>query len=168
MKSLRCRLCCVILALMLYGLELVAQEPGSGVLQLQAGVPAHAQIDAIYRRFAEAYKTLDPRAVAELYCEEALYLSPGSAILQGRQKIQENFAGFFAWAKDNKRQLDISFRIVSRQVAEPLAYDVGIYTLESFEQGKQAGRSQGKFVVVARKNGDGVWQFQVDGYSDIK
>jgi hypothetical protein len=49
-----------------------------------------------------------------------------------------------------------------------LAYDVGIYTIRQFAGGKEVGTGAGKFVVVAVREKDGRWRFQVDGYSDLK
>ena len=158
----------LILMLLLFALPLQAQNTESGALQLDEGVKPHAQIDAIYARFSLAYEKLDPAMVANLYTEEALYLEPNSPVKHGRAAVQASFAGFFKWAKENKKQLDISFRIVSRQVAEPLAYDVGVFTLKTVENGKEISSGQGKFVVVVRKSEDGSWKFHVDGYSDIK
>lgn len=44
---------------------------------LDEGVASHDGLDAIYRRFAEGYKKLDPATVANLYSETAAYLAPG-------------------------------------------------------------------------------------------
>jgi ketosteroid isomerase-like protein len=63
--------------------------------------------------------------------------------------------------------LEISFRIVQRQVDKNLAYDVGVYTLTSFNQKGESSKDSGKFVVVARREKDDSWRFQVDGYSAL-
>jgi hypothetical protein len=64
-------------------------------LSLEKGVAPHAKIDDIYRRFSEAYKKLDARTVANLYTDDAFYLSPGSDIKRGREKILAVFSGYF-------------------------------------------------------------------------
>ena len=64
--------------------------------------------------------------------------------------------------------MTISFQIFQRKVEKTMAYDVGIYTIRQFKDGKEAGTGQGKFVVVALKQTDGQWRFQVDGYSNLK
>ncbi len=136
-------------------------------LILEQGVAPHKGLDEIYRRFSEGYKKLDAASVAGLYSETAAYLAPGNNIQTGRQKILENFSGFFDSIKQRNGRADISFRIVQRQVDKNLAYDVGIYTLTTFNEKGEARQSSGKFVVVATRDKSGVWRFQVDGYSDL-
>lgn len=136
-------------------------------LTLEQGVVSHKGLDDIYIRFAEGYKTLDPAAVANLYTENATYLPPEGDVMKGRQNIAKSFVGFFDSVKQRKGRLQISFRIVQRQVDTNLAYDVGIFTLTSFNEKGESSTGSGKFVVVAKRGEDGIWRFQVDGYSDM-
>lgn len=141
----------------------------TGELVLEKGVAAHGGIDAVYKSFSEAYRTLDVEKVANLYSENAAYLPPDSQILQGRAEIRPTFQSFFDWVKKEGRTMTISFRIFQRRVDKNLAYDVGVYTIRQFKDGKQVGDDgQGKFVVVAVKEKNGRWRFQVDGYSNLK
>ena len=64
--------------------------------------------------------------------------------------------------------MTISFQIFQRKIDKNLAYDVGIYMIRQYKDGKEVGMGQGKFVVVAVKEKDDKWRFQVDGYSDLK
>lgn len=138
-------------------------------LTLEKGVPAHNEIDGIYKTFSEAYRTLNVDLVANLYTDDAAYLPPSNVILQGRAEIRLTFKSFFDYIKNEGRTMTISFQIIQRKVDKNLAYDVGIYTIRQYKEGKQVGESgQGKFVVVAVKEKDGKWRFQVDGYSDLK
>ena len=131
------------------------------------GVAPHDGLDAIYRRFSDGYKKLDPAAVANLYTETAAYLVPGTEIEIGRAKILASFTKFFDSVKQRNGRLEISFQIVQRQAEQTLAYDVGIYTLTSFSDNGESRTSKGKFFVVAKPDKDGVWRFQVDGYNDL-
>lgn len=137
-------------------------------LTLDTGVSRHAGIDAVYAQFSEAYRTLDSAKVAALYAPDASYLPPGQEILLGRDKVRPTFESFFEWAKREGRTMTISFRIVQRKVDKSLAYDVGIYTLRQFRDGKEVASGRGKFVVVAIKDRSGKWLFQVDGYNDLE
>ena len=137
-------------------------------LVLENGVAAHKEIDSIYKNFSEAYKTLDVEKVTNLYTENAAYLPPENDILQGRDQIRPTFKSFFDWIKKEGRTMTIAFQIVQRKANKNLAYDVGIYTIRQFKDGKPVGTGQGKFVVVAVKEKDGKWRFQVDGYSGLK
>lgn len=136
-------------------------------LTLEQGVAPHKGLDEVYRRFTEGYKTLDAASVVNLYSETAAYLAPGSPIKIGRQEVSEIFTGFFDSVRRQNGRLEISFRIVQRQVDKNLAYDVGIYTLTSFNEKGEPNKSNGKFVVVARREKGNVWRFQVDGYSAL-
>lgn len=136
-------------------------------LVLQQGVVPHEGLDKVYRRFSEGYKKLDAKSVAELYTETAAYLVPGREIQIGRPKIAESFNSFFDSVRQQDGKLEISFQILQRQVDKNIAYDVGIYTLTSFNNKGESRRSSGKFVVVAKREKDNVWRFQVDGYSGL-
>ncbi len=137
------------------------------VLMLSEGVKPHAGIDAIYTSFSEGYRTFDAELVANLYTVDAAYLSPGREVRNGRDEIMKGFARSFESTKARGRTMTISFLILQRGVANDLGYDVGVYRLEYFENGKSVHRSKGKFVVVAVRERDGEWRFQVDGYSNI-
>ena len=153
----------------LFFLSAVAANSQTSELILEKDVASHKGIDGIYRQFSEAYRTLDVQKVTGLYAENAAYLPPNDNILQGREQIRPTFKSFFDYIKNEGRTMTISFQIFQRKVDKNLAYDVGIYTIRQFKDGKQVGTAgQGKFVVVAVKEKDGKWRFQVDGYSDLK
>lgn len=137
-------------------------------LVLEKGVAAHRGIDDVYRQFSESYRTLDAEKVVNLYTETAAYLPPNDDLLQGRDKVRGVFAPFFDSVKKDGQTMTISFQIFQRGADANMAYDVGIYTLRSFKDGKQINTGSGKFVVVAVKEKDGKWRFQVDGYSGLK
>ncbi len=140
----------------------------SGDLTLKTGVSSHAGVDDVYRQFSESYRTLNVDTVANLYTENAAYLVPDDDVMTGREPIRASFNRFFDSVKEGGRTMTISFEIVQRRVEKNIGYDVGIYTLRTFKDGKEIGSGQGKFVVVAVKEKDGKWRFQVDGYSGLK
>lgn len=157
------------LFLILVFLSAISASAQTDELVLEKGVAAHKEIDAIYKSFSDAYRTLDVERVANLYTESAAYLPPASDVLQGRAAIRPGFQSFFEWVKKEGRTMTISFQILQRKVDKNLAYDVGIYTIRQYKDGAQIGDAgQGKFVVVAVREKDGTWRFQVDGYSDLK
>jgi uncharacterized protein (TIGR02246 family) len=157
----------ILLPLLLFAAFGANAQPGD--LTLEKGVAAHAEIDAIYKTFSDAYRTLDVEKVASLYSETAAYLAPENDILQGRAAIRPTFASFFDWVKKENRTMTISFRIVQRRVDKNLGYDVGIYSIRQYKDGKQVGDAgEGKFITIAVREKDGKWCFQVDGYSNLK
>lgn len=136
-------------------------------LVLESGVEAHKGVDEIYRQFSESYRTLNAEQVINLYTESVAYLPPGNEILLGREKVRGQFAPFFDSVKKDGRTMTISFQIFQRKVDKNMGYDVGIYTLRSYKDGKELGTGKGKFFVVALRDKDGKWRFQVDGYNDL-
>ena len=136
-------------------------------LVLGEGIKAHIGIDEIYKKFSESYRILKPEIVTNLYTENAAYLPPNSGILTGRTAILQNFTEFFNSVKNDGRNMTISFQILQRKVEKKIGYDVGIYTIKSYKDGEKIGESKGKFVVVAVREKDGKWRFQVDGYSSL-
>jgi ketosteroid isomerase-like protein len=155
----------ILLLLLLAPLGAGAQ---TGELVLEKGVPAHKELDAIYKSFSEAYRTLDVEKVTNLYSESAAYLAPDNDIVQGREMIRPSFKSFFDWIKNENRTMTISFQIFQRKIDKNLAYDVGVFTIRQFKDGKEINIGSGKFVVVAVREKDGRWRFQVDGYSGLK
>jgi ketosteroid isomerase-like protein len=131
---------------------------------------AAAEIDQLYKQFSKAYDRLDTEMVANLYAADGLYLvpNPRQHILEGRASIRDSFAGFIENAADNNRSLDISFRIIKRQIADSLAFDVGYYRTRSKPDTAAAFPKQGgvgKFVTVMGLMPDGSWTFLLDGYN---
>lgn len=140
----------------------------SGDLTLKTGVSSHAGVDDVYRQFSESYRTLNVDMVANLYTDDAAYLVPDDDVMTGREPIRASFKRFFDSVRQGGRTMTISFEILQRRVEKNIGYDVGIYTLRTSKDGKEIGSGQGKFVVVAVKEKDGKWRFQVDGYSNLK
>ncbi|NNE99220.1 MAG: DUF4440 domain-containing protein, partial [Pyrinomonadaceae bacterium] len=157
-----------LLSMVILAAASVVSSAQVGQLTLEEGVGQHEGIDTVYAKFSESYETLKPDMVANLYTEDAAYLSPNEEITNGRKAILENFTGFFSNVKASGRKMTISFQIFQRKVEENIGYDVGIYTIYFYKDGKSIGSSKGKFVVVAVKGADNKWRFQVDGYSALK
>jgi len=156
-----------ILVWILLSLSTIAAQSPEKELVLETGVAPHAKIDDVYRRFSEAYRKLDPEAVTNLYTDDALYLAPGSEVKRGREKILAEFSDFFNSVRQGGGSVSVSFRILARGVSESLAYDVGIFTVTEKRANGEVRAGSGKFVVVAKRERNGEWRFQVDGYSNL-
>ncbi|HEY0458756.1 MAG TPA: DUF4440 domain-containing protein [Pyrinomonadaceae bacterium] len=144
-----------------------ASAQASPDLLLENGVAPHKGLDEVYRRFSDGYRKLDADSVAVLYTESAAYLVPDNDAQFGRQKILENFKSFFDYVRMRNEKVQISFRILQRQVDKDMAYDVGIFILTSINSKGESHTGRGKFVVVARREKDDVWRLQVDGYNNL-
>ncbi len=154
--------------LALAGLMLVACGGGGDPSATAAADPERDRqaIDRVYQRFSAAYDSLDPDALADLYTEDALYLSPQGDVAQGREEIRARFARSFDRTRENRQQVAIAFSFVDRGIDRDLAYDVGHFLLVRTVDGAEVSRSRGKFAVVLERGADGAWRFQVDAYSD--
>ncbi|HEV7645086.1 MAG TPA: SgcJ/EcaC family oxidoreductase [Pyrinomonadaceae bacterium] len=154
------------LIFLLLNLAVSAFAQSETPLGLDSGVSPHREIDDIYKKFNAVYKTLDVDGVADLYTETADYLPAGGKPLKGRAEIRQSFAGFFSSVKQRDSTMSITFQINQREVTDKLGYDVGVYTLTTFENGRQLRQGRGRFVVVTKKTGK-TWRFQLDAYSDL-
>lgn len=131
---------------------------------------ASKSIDRLYQGFSESYQTLDVDMVTNLYTTDAHYLpgDPNQATMTNRSQIRQGFANYFEWAENNGNDLNISFRIIKREIDDSLAYDVGYYLIQSKsvdEEEFQEGGNVGKFVVTLGLQQDGSWKFLLDGFS---
>ncbi len=157
----------VVLSVVLSVASISGQTKVSDELTLAAGVSKHAALDDVYTRFSKAYRELDASAFAHIYTSNAAYLAPGQDIQIGGDQIAKSFAGFFNSIKQRDSRLTISFNIVQRKVEGSLSYDVGVYTLTTFnKENSEIGMGRGKFVVVGVREGS-QWKFQVDGFSPM-
>lgn len=154
---------CLLAVLTSLGVRAQAQEH----LTLDPGVEPLAGLDAVYQRFNRAYRELDADLFEQIYTQDALYLSPERPIRRGHGEFVGGFRSMFEGARQSGHGLEISFRIVDRQISGGLASDVGIYTLLRRQDGEIVHRSRGKFVVVALRQDSGGWLFHVDGYSGL-
>lgn len=152
------------LCLLIFAFSIFSQNSD---LILDNGVKPHKEIDGIYSTFIEGYKDLNVDLVANLYTEDANYLASGEKMTDGKERIRDNFGSFFESVKKNGNTMNIQFRILQREVDKKLGYELGIYTLTTFKDGKEIGVGQGKFFVVTKKIGK-KWYFRFDGYSNIE
>ncbi len=155
----------LIFTLMLAGITLA--QTARTVVTHDKGVAAHSGIDAIYQRFNEGYRALDPAMVAGQYTDDALYLAPGGDVQRGRETILGGFRTFFDVLKRDGASAEITFQILERRISGDVAYDVGIYTLTTTKAGTEPRPGRGKFVTVAHRMKDGTWRFHVDAYNDL-
>lgn len=161
----------LVLVLPTFQAPSAAQEPAppaAGVVTHAAGVAPHPEIDDVYARFARAYDELDSAALGALYTADALYLPAGGPMQRGREEIEAGFRRFFDHVRAADARLTIAFEILDRRVADGLATDVGIYTLQQIgPDGEARPPDRGKFTVVASRDDDGAWRFHVDAFSPL-
>jgi uncharacterized protein (TIGR02246 family) len=121
-----------------------------------------AAIRATDSTFAGALGAGDAAGVAAIYLPDAHLLPPNLAAVEGREAIQQFFAGFL-------KAYHITIVISADEIEGrgDLAFARGHYTMEGTP--KAAGtpplREEGKFLEVLRRQADGSWRYAVDMYS---
>ncbi|HET9439360.1 MAG TPA: nuclear transport factor 2 family protein [Longimicrobiales bacterium] len=126
------------------------------------------ELDAVYARFSEGYRSANPQMVAELYTRDAFYLQPGKKIERGHDHVLNAFS-FLNSYKNRARGPTIGFRIVDREVRGDIGWDIGYYLMNG--EGKPIGANEepgGKFIVLWKRGADGQWRIFADGYSAVE
>lgn len=124
-------------------------------------------LDSVYAAFSEAYARANVQMLMDrVYAPDAFYLPVGSPILEGQDQFRGQFSFLEPYARDGLPGPDIAFDIIDRDVDGDLAYDIGIYTIDSGGPGGQPGR--GKFLVVWKRNSQGEWRIHADSFSPLE
>ena len=112
--------------------------------------------DAV-KAFEKAANNKDAATVANFYTDDATLMPPGSPAIKGRQNIQQFWKSFFdAGASDGKLN-----------VGEVNSLGDTAYELGTFEANMPTGqgkttRTQGKYVVIWKRQTDGNIKMAVD------
>jgi uncharacterized protein (TIGR02246 family) len=146
-------------------LALVSSVPFARPMQGQYGSPPAGQapptalgaaVDAANRRFESAFNGGDAAGAArELYARDARILPPGSATVQGVEKIAAYWAAAANAPQTGVRQVQLSTRDL--QPAGDAAYEIGQATL-TLANGQHV---MPRYLIVWHKEG-GVWRRYLD------
>ena len=119
-----------------------------------------AAIEKAIAVWEKAAYAKDVAALASLYTEDATLLPPASVPIKGRKNIQQYWQGFFdAGASDAK------LRVVEVASFGDMAYEIGAFEANlPVPQGGTA-RTQGKYVVIWKRQADGSVKLHVDMFS---
>jgi ketosteroid isomerase-like protein len=127
-------------------------------------VPAAAQarsdsaaIHEQSRRFSAAYVRGDAAAMVQTYVTDAVIFPDRSEMLAGHDAIRRYWT--LAPGRRITRHVSTPTRIV---VEGNLAYDYGVYEIAGERDGTAWGPTRGKYVIVWRREADGVWRMQLD------
>ena len=126
------------------------------------------RLDDVYDTFARAYERANVQMLMDsVYGDSAFYLPPGSPILHGQDQFRGQFSFLERFARIGTAGPDISFDIVDRDHAGDLAYDIGVYTLRTANAPADVEGSQGKFIVIWKRDEDGRWRIHADAFSPV-
>lgn len=102
----------------------------------------------------------DAQALAALYAEDGMRLPPDATRTVGRDAIEAMFEDEFAAGLEN-----LQLEATDMGHDGNLGWIVGNSTIE-FPMGDSMGTGTGNYVVVYRKEADGVWRIVVDTWND--
>jgi len=111
--------------------------------------------------WSAAFNAGDAAAVATLYSENAMLLPPDATQVQGRQAIQDVFQG---WVDDGLK--NIKFDLVEVEESGDLAFEVGLFSVDYPGEGGQMATATGNYLVVWKREADGVWRLYRDTWND--
>jgi len=116
-----------------------------------------AAIEKAISAWEKAANAKDAGTVASLYTEDATLLPPGSSPVKGRKNIQQYWQAFFdAGASDPQ------LRVVDVSSFGDMAYEIGAFEANlPVPQGGTA-LTQGKYVVIWKRQPDGSIKLLVD------
>lgn len=147
----------LITCLLLLNYGLVFGQPDS---------PADKQIDLVYNKFSEGYAKLDPILVGDCYADNSIeishYSGKAAKILEGKEKIVDDFTVFFNRLKQENKKVDIDFLITKRTISNTKAHDIGFYKLVSIDSNGKSRSSYGKIAIVLQREKNNNWKFITD------
>lgn len=102
----------------------------------------------------------DAQALAALYAEDGMRLPPDATRTVGRDAIEAMFEDEFAAGLEN-----LQLEATEMGHDGNLGWIVGNSTID-FPMGDSMGTGTGNYVVVYRKEADGVWRIVIDTWND--
>ncbi|HYR41625.1 MAG TPA: SgcJ/EcaC family oxidoreductase [Terriglobia bacterium] len=110
--------------------------------------------------FEKAANTKDVATIANMYAEDATLLPPGSPPVKGRENIRGYWQAFFNAGASNAK-----LRVIEVGSASDLAYEIGAFVANLPSPQGGTPRTEGKYVVVWRRQPDGSIKMIVDMFS---
>ncbi|CAN5496630.1 hypothetical protein BH24GEM3_BH24GEM3_18510 [soil metagenome] len=115
------------------------------------------EIEAVVRRWMEAYRSGDAAQLSGLYTDDALLLPPDTDMVRGREAIQQVFGGIMA---SGVKEINLSIVEIESDGGQ-FAHEVGTAELVIRPEGQPEMRGTGKYVVIWKRAGDS-WKLHVD------
>lgn len=123
---------------------------------------AQAAIEAANARFSEAFARGDATGLAAMYTPDAIAFPPASEMIRGNEAI----ASFWKKSRDGGvRSATLTTIDVGR--SGDVAYEVGTVSLRIEAAGKEPTTAAAKYVVVWKRQSDGLWKMHRDIWNDL-
>lgn len=108
-------------------------------------------------KFGEAARAGDAATLVSLYTEDARLLPPNSEMIQGREGVEAFWAGGFQMGIK-----DIVLTTVDVMGMGDTVCEIGKAQISIQPEGMEAMEDSVKFLVVWKKDDDGMWKLHVD------
>ena len=113
------------------------------------------------KTWAKLYNAKDAAGLAKRYVEDGMRLPPDATRHQGRAAIQAHLQGEFDAGLTNNTS-----RPTAMGSDGKLAWLVGDFTVDYPTEGGKMATATGNYVVVYRKEPDGVWRLVLETWND--
>jgi uncharacterized protein (TIGR02246 family) len=126
--------------------------------QTVTAAPDPAPINDLRSRFEAAYNAGDAAGVTALYTDDAVSMPDHHAAVQGKAALQQYFQEVFA-----QYTTKLSLLSPDLEINGDVAHETGIYTMiMTPKAGGNAMTQSGKYLVVLKRQPDGLWRLHHD------
>jgi uncharacterized protein (TIGR02246 family) len=132
-------------------------------------------IDDCYPALSNAYASLDPKKMADVYAPDGIYISARKSrpVISGKENLHKLYDTYFTRVKKHNSSLDLKFRVTNRRVDTKTINDVGYYlvTVIPPKESKQPPKQHaGKFIMTFSQQDDGTWGIwsEANSVSEVK
>lgn len=131
--------------------------------------------DDCYIALSNAYSSLDPKKMSEVYAPDGIYISARQSrpIINGQENLFKLYDTYFTRVKKHNSSLDLKFRVTNRRIDAKTINDVGYYlvTVIPPKESKQPPKQHaGKFIMTFSQQDDATWGIwsEANSKSEIK
>jgi uncharacterized protein (TIGR02246 family) len=114
-------------------------------------------IESAIAKFEKAANARDAATIASLYAEDATLMPQGSPAIKGRRNIQQFWQQLFDAGASDAR-----IRLVEVSPAGDIAYEIGSFEANMPVPQGGTARTEGKYVVVWKRQPNGTLNMLVD------
>ena len=123
---------------------------------------ARAGIEAANAKFSEAFARGDAKALSAMYTSDAIVFPPDSEMIRGNEAI----GAFWKATRDSGVQ-NAALTTIDVGRSGDVAYEVGKVSLTIQPAGKQPTTAVAKYLVVWKRQTNGLWKLHRDIWNDL-